>query len=178
MELALQKQKVLSLSGEWLQKTPEQLEILAMRAQLEESKKSKQRPARTKDDKDKRDGKADKHIPTWKTVAPKDGESHEMTRNGKNYVYCPHHGDVKWVLAVNRQGVVHKTGCRKAHAPAQGGVSSPTALPSVAPAPAPAPAASAPKRRQPTKEERVYARALATVMMENGAGDEEPEEEE
>jgi len=32
MELALQKQKVLSLSGDWIQKTPEQLEIAKLQA--------------------------------------------------------------------------------------------------------------------------------------------------
>jgi hypothetical protein len=32
--------------------------------------------------------------------------------NGKAYIHCPHHGDTKWVLKVNQQGVEHKTGCR------------------------------------------------------------------
>jgi hypothetical protein len=48
----------------------------------------------------------------WKAVAPKTGEAHEKSVNGKAYVHCPHHPGTSWVLKINRQGVEHKTGCR------------------------------------------------------------------
>jgi hypothetical protein len=45
----------------------------------------------------------------WKTIAPKDGEPHEKRFEGKDYIYCPRHGRIKWVL---KQG--HAGGCRNA----------------------------------------------------------------
>jgi hypothetical protein len=49
----------------------------------------------------------------WKMVPPKAGESHSKTFNGKKYIYCPHHDTTCWVLEVNKEGIEHRTGCRK-----------------------------------------------------------------
>ena len=51
----------------------------------------------------------------WKAIPPKAGESHEKKFKGKEYIYCPHHGDTAWVLKVNSQNVDHKTGCTEAN---------------------------------------------------------------
>ena len=156
MELALQQYKVLTTSGEWMKKTPEQLEILAMRVQLEAAKQSK---TKKKTPKGKSDKNKDKFA--WKDVAPKDGEPLEKTVNGKDYFHCPHHGTTQWVLAVNN-GIVHKTGCRRAQAAAAG--QTPTALSSVA---SDADAPKQAKQAVPTQSEKNYARALAAVMEEH-----------
>jgi hypothetical protein len=63
----------------------------------------------------------------WKSVAPKAGEAHEKTVKGKDYIYCPHHGDTKWALKISLlAGIEHKTGCRKmAEANAQAAAGTP-----------------------------------------------------
>ena len=32
------------------------------------------------------------------------GEPQAKTVNNKDYIYCPHHSDTKWVLKVNSEG--------------------------------------------------------------------------
>ena len=51
----------------------------------------------------------------WKAIPPKAGEWHEKKFKGKEYIYCPHHGDTAWVLKTNSQNVDHKTGCTQAN---------------------------------------------------------------
>jgi hypothetical protein len=45
----------------------------------------------------------------WKNVPPAEGEAHEKKKDGKEYVHCPHHGELQWVL---KEG--HLKGCDKA----------------------------------------------------------------
>jgi len=111
MQLALEKFKVLTDKGEWMVKSEQELEFIALKAwKLEQTGKKPQanRPARVESDPAKK--KADKFA--WKLVAPKAGEPDFKTVNGKKYIYCPHHQITKWVLEVNQHGVTHRTGCR------------------------------------------------------------------
>jgi hypothetical protein len=49
----------------------------------------------------------------WKNIAPADGEPREKKKDGKDYVHCPNHGDLQWVL---KEG--HLKGCNNAPAAA------------------------------------------------------------
>ena len=117
MKLALDKYKVMTEKKEWMQKSERDLEFLAMRAELEETKKcltQKQPTRRSKNDSDTcltpwpNDGKF-----AWKGVAPKSGEAQEKIVKGRTYVHCPHHGATKWVLK-QKKGVVHLESCKAA----------------------------------------------------------------
>ncbi|CAB9531011.1 hypothetical protein SEMRO_3187_G344890.1 [Seminavis robusta] len=113
MKVALERYKVLVDKNQWLQKTEEQLEIIALKAQvvsLTASKQTSGTPSKATPRKDQK-GQGDKFA--WKLVAPKQGEAQEKTVNGKAYVYCPYHDTTKWVLEVNDKGVNHRTGCTK-----------------------------------------------------------------
>ena len=52
----------------------------------------------------------------WKHVAPKAGEPKSRTVNGKDYVYCPNHGELKWVLKEGHAGGCTLEGKDKAKA--------------------------------------------------------------
>jgi hypothetical protein len=114
MRVALERFKVSTTNGEWLKQTDEQLKFIALQAKLD---KLTQNTPKKGDAKKKSDGskkktdKANKFA--WKAIAPKEGEPQEKTFNGKEYIYCPHHGDTKWVLKVNHKGIDHRTGCTK-----------------------------------------------------------------
>ena len=112
MQVALEKFKTLTDKGEWMVKTEQELEFIALKAwQLEQiNKKSNV----TKSAKVERDGtkKKTKAKFAWKMISPKAGEPESKTVNGKKYIFCPHHHTTRWVLEVNQQGVNHKTGCR------------------------------------------------------------------
>lgn len=123
MTLGLEKYKI--IGRDWLKKSDEELEFIAMRAEL---KHLKQNPARkaARTTNTRTTGSSGKSAPAtgsgsnrntgkfaWKGVAPKAGESHEKKVDGKDYIYCPHHESTCWVLKINRQGIEHKTGCRK-----------------------------------------------------------------
>jgi hypothetical protein len=111
MQMALEKFKTLSDKGEWMKKTEEELEFIALRAQLEQMKKPAQtRPPRADRPDPKKKKGGDKFA--WKLVPPKAGEPESKTVNGKKYIYCPHHHTTSWVLEVNQQGILHKTGCK------------------------------------------------------------------
>lgn len=101
----------------------------------------------------------------WKKVAPKPGEPTEKTWRKKVYIYCPHHGELKWVLKTG-----HANGCKL----------DPSYCAPVNEADA-APAATKPKgaTRAPTAQETMYARALVAAMAENEehGGDDENEDE-
>jgi hypothetical protein len=118
MQLALEKFKVLTDKGEWMVKSEQELDFIALKAwKLEQSGKKPQasRPARVESDGTKKKA-GDKFA--WKLVAPKAGEPDFKTVNGKKYIYCPHHQSTKWVLEVNQRGVTHRTGCRARNADA------------------------------------------------------------
>jgi hypothetical protein len=139
MQQALEKYKTMASKQQWLKKTDEELEFIAMQAKmkvLEQNPKPRAVPAirdPTKTARDKAKAAAAAAAAAagnnrnsgkfaWKGVAPKTGEAHEKTVNGKAYIHCPHHGNTKWVLKVNQQGVEPKTGCRMmAEANATGG---------------------------------------------------------
>ncbi|CAB9519988.1 hypothetical protein SEMRO_1063_G237100.1 [Seminavis robusta] len=119
MKVALERYKVLVDKNQWMKKTEEQLEIIALKAQLVSLVATKPTggnatgggATKTPPRKDQK-GQGDKFA--WKLVAPKQGEAQEKTVNGKNYIYCPYHDTTKWVLAVNDKGIDHRTGCTKA----------------------------------------------------------------
>ena len=91
----------------------------------------------------------------WKSVAPKTGESHAAkTVDGKDYIYCPHHGDTKWVLKINQEGLNHKENCRMAAA-AKGSPGA-TAMTAV----------TSSTNGTPSKSQLRYAKALAHVIEE------------
>jgi hypothetical protein len=100
MALGLENYKV--IGKDWLKKTDEELEFIAMRAEI---KHLKQNPT-TRSPKAATAPKAGGGKPTtatgrgadrntgkfaWKGVAPKAGEPHEKKVDGKDYIYCPHH---------------------------------------------------------------------------------------
>jgi hypothetical protein len=119
MQMALEKYKTITQKEQWGKKTEGELEFIAMQTEL---KQLRQNPAKPKAPSTTRPGAATPTGPNratrnagkfaWKGVAPKAGEAHEKTVEGKNYIFCPHHGTTKWVLKVNQQGIEHKTGCR------------------------------------------------------------------
>jgi hypothetical protein len=121
MQMALEKYKNMVAKKQWLQKTGAELEFIAMQSELKQLRQNP--PAKKKatpgqgSGKDTKTEAGGKNRNTgkfaWKGLAPKAGEPHEKTVNGKPYIYCPHHGDTKWVLKVNQAGVEHRTGCSK-----------------------------------------------------------------
>jgi hypothetical protein len=83
--------------------------------------------------------------------------------NGKEYIYCLHHGDTKWVLKTNRQGIAHKTGCRQANAGNTGsGAETPGTLASTI--------SSLTDMCSPTADQMFLAQALANVMAKAATG--------
>jgi hypothetical protein len=97
--------------GVWQKPTEETKQIIALTAQLETlkasalSKASTGKSVETSDK--KRRAKTDKGADPykWKEEEPKDGETTKVFR-GKEYVYCPNHVGLYWVLAKG-----HKDGC-------------------------------------------------------------------
>ena len=168
MAQALDKYKVLVEKGEWLKKSEQELEFIAMKAEWEVTKKNKrlqQTPRQNRQARSEREGQEGGPRNTgkfaWKAQAPKDGEPHAKTVNGKNYIYCPHHGDTKWVLEVNRKGALHATGCfAKKRAESESGGSSQASITTEMTANTSTTAFT------PTKGQKSCARALTTVMME------------
>ncbi|CAB9531510.1 unknown protein [Seminavis robusta] len=116
--LAAEKYKVISSKKEWKKKSKQELEFIAMKAELEQHKKKQltQQPISDARKGQSREGRQGGPINTgewaWKSIAPKEGEATEKKFKGKKYIYCPHHGETKWVLKVNRQGLVHATSCK------------------------------------------------------------------
>ena len=90
----------------------------------------------------------------WKGVAPKAGESLSKTVNGKEHIHCPHHGDTKWALKVDRKGIEHATGCKKMR---EGGITSLTAT------------TGNTTPGTPSRDDMRLAQALAHVMEEGAA---------
>jgi hypothetical protein len=115
MQVALEKFKTIQGDKQWCQKSARDLEFIAMQSQLNQlkqnAKPTKPPKGKTPDGQDKSNRLKGKFA--WKGIAPKHGEPQEKTVNGKHYIYCPHHGETKWVLKVNLKGIEHKTGCSK-----------------------------------------------------------------
>jgi hypothetical protein len=114
MNFAEEKYHTIVQKGEWKVPTKQSEEIIALTARLDQAeaslKKRKLDQVASNSTPRKRsatDGDNDKFA--WKNVAPGDGEPHEKTVGKKIYVYCPHHGDLKWVLKSGHAG-----GCNKA----------------------------------------------------------------
>jgi hypothetical protein len=120
MNKAENKYQTILQKGEWKVKSKKDEEIIALTARTREledkiatmspKKKAKLDPVTPSASNGKSrgaTGPGEKF--EWKTIAPKDGESHEKRFEGKDYVYCPHHGRIKWVL---KEG--HAGGCRNA----------------------------------------------------------------
>lgn len=159
MLTALEKYKVLVDAGRWNKKSTMEMEFVAMKAELHQTKQlvltqnEKKAPGsggnsnRTKAA-PRNDGKY-----AWKSVAPAQGEPHTKTFEKRDYVYCPHHGDTKWVLKIGQGGKPHVGNCTKAAA-APAGQPTHIALSGVTP----------PVEETPTPQQRGYAEALASVM--------------
>jgi hypothetical protein len=122
MQTALEKYKSLVERDQWGKKTEQQLEFIALKSEL---KLLKQNPKKANQAARPATGAAAGTAATtartsnrntgsfaWKNIAPKANEAKEKTVEGKDYVYCPYHGNTKWVLKINVQGVDHRTGCR------------------------------------------------------------------
>ena len=111
MSLALERYKILHDDKKvWMEKSEDQLEILAMKAEINRLRQNpptkKQAKEKVPAEKKNADAKW-----AWKLVAPKSGEPHEKAFEGKDYIYCPHHQTTKWVLKINRKGKVHSENC-------------------------------------------------------------------
>jgi len=133
MSLALSKYKFFKGRNEWMKKTKQELQFVAMHSELEDTKKRLALATRgggrgkglggdipTKDKAKREDeashrgarpGRPNTGQFAWKGIAPKAGEPNKKTVNGKSYYHCPHHGDTKWVLEFNREGIEHAVGC-------------------------------------------------------------------
>jgi multidrug efflux pump subunit AcrA (membrane-fusion protein) len=97
--------------GEWKVPTKHSEEIIALTARAEKAeaanKKRKLDPVTASPSTRCKPTDSAKH--GWKNVAPAAGEPHEKTVDKKEYIHCPYHGDLKWVL---KEG--HKDGCNNA----------------------------------------------------------------
>jgi hypothetical protein len=119
MRSALERFK--TIGADWGKKSEAELEFIAMQSELKQLQQNAIKKAPQKANEKEKRGTSDSNEKgnrntgkfAWKGVAPKNGESHEKTVNGKVYIYCPHHGDTKWVLKTNLKGIDQKTGCRK-----------------------------------------------------------------
>jgi hypothetical protein len=165
MKMALEKFKTLQGRNQWKQKSSQELEFIALKNELLKVKKLEQDTPRKATPKKeggppRQPGRKNEGKWAWKAVAPGPNESKEKRMNGKDYVYCPHHGDTKWVLKTNRQGVPHATGCRAAASGSNSGSMTPVTLASTISS----------LTEMGTPDQLLLARALATVMAEAANG--------
>lgn len=123
MVQAEDKYKTMVEKKTWEIKTKEQKQFMALKTEFEDYKMANKQatsapvvPRITRADKRTKTPKGDTtHTPTpprggkWKHVAPKAGEPTHKKVGEKEFVYCPHHGDLKWVLKSGHIG-----GCTKA----------------------------------------------------------------
>jgi hypothetical protein len=105
MEKALGKYRRMKDEKEWKTKSPDQERIIALEAQVKrlgsggnkksESKTSNSSGSSGKPPNGQRKAKTDannrRQKPEWMSVAPKQGENHSKTVDGKEYHYCPKH---------------------------------------------------------------------------------------
>jgi hypothetical protein len=157
MQVALEKYKSLVGKGVWMVKSEDELQLVAMKAELHQLRQNAQAQASQKPPKEKtgKTGKGKERNDSkwgWKNIPPKGDESHSKSVGGKKYIYCPHHEKSCWVLEVNREGILHKIGCKK--------------MAEAATSPVPA---TAPVARAATEQQRRIAAALVGVMDEDAA---------
>ena len=115
MTSALEKHKNLNEKKLWKKKSKNELEFVALTALKAEliaaKKKLVQNPPRKQPTESKK-GPTNDGIWAWKSMTPKAGEAHVKSFQGKDCICCPHHGEMKWVLKIDRKGAAHSTGCR------------------------------------------------------------------
>lgn len=160
------------------------MKFLAMKAALDLRLKGLKQDATAKGvQRRKRDKAKHDRAFAWKAaIAPEPVEPHEKTANGKECVYCPHHGDTKWVLKTNRDGVEHTTGCRVAAAARRNAdnnrptvsttgalVTSSTSMSSITPPPG---------ITDEHMQHMQHTQALATAFAQEVTGNEDQDEEE
>jgi hypothetical protein len=114
MILAEEKYKTMKLKKSWNGATKEEANIIAMKAEIQESNEMialraesaalKSNEAGKKYD---RNRKRDAGEWAWKNVAPTGSQPKEKTFKNKVHIHCMFHGDTKWVLKSN-----HVDGCR------------------------------------------------------------------
>ena len=97
MEKAEQKYKNMKLEGKWNKPTPEQEEIIALRAQvvlLEKKRNPKKdtEPAKRRPKKDASGKPVFEGDQAWRNNPPKHGEQHTKQVAGKTWKYCSYHG--------------------------------------------------------------------------------------
>jgi hypothetical protein len=104
MSLADNKYTTLVDAGLWLQKSESQKRIVALTAQVKswEKVKDHKKSKDTKKDKKGKGGKNKKNKkttqPDWVTVPPGAGQPQDKDVDGKDWHWCPNHGDAgKWV---------------------------------------------------------------------------------
>jgi len=113
MKMAHERFKSRNEKNMWMQKSEQELEFLALKAELDATKKKlmqKKATGTRAKAQFKRKPWANEGEFAWKAIGLKAGEPHEKQVKGKTYVYCPHHGDTKWVLKEKR-GIAHLEKC-------------------------------------------------------------------
>lgn len=152
MTMAYEKYKVLEGKGQWMKKTDQELKFIAMEAQLQANAKTKT-PADNGKKTGKPGGRPNDAKWAWKSIIKPGDENKEKTFEGKVYVHCPFHGDTKWVLKVNREGIIHKQNCTKNPKYAAKQTAKPPGKDD---------------DKKPSAEQMSYAKALAHVMDNEG----------
>jgi hypothetical protein len=177
MKMALEKFKTLQARNQWKQKSTQELEFIAMRNELlkikklEQDSQKKSTPKKEASGPPRQAGRKNEGKWAWKAVPPGPTDPKEKKMNGKEYVYCPHHGDTKWVLKVNRQGIAHKTGCRASGTGNAGsGSHTPVTMSSTI-------SSMTGDVGSPSADQMLVAQALASVMAEAATGKLEVDDE-
>ena len=75
-------------------------------------------------------------------------------------MYCPHHGDTKWVLKVGRNGTEHNSNCRAKKDTEDGSSSASTTETDTS-------TSANSKDKSPVKRSKAWAKALATLIDED-----------
>lgn len=103
MLLADNKYKILKEKGEWCAPSAEEEKIIALQADLKKLRSQQKggKKGKGKEGKDEKQGgkgkkgndksKKGKKDNAWMYEAPKEGEPHEKTKNGKKWIFCKHH---------------------------------------------------------------------------------------
>lgn len=111
MKLALNECKALVEKGQWSQKTPQELEFVTMKAELADTCKKLQQTGKQQKQPSNKPVNGNTGKFAWKNIAPKPGEPHFKTANGKEHIHCPNHVETVWVLKTNGRRILHSTGC-------------------------------------------------------------------
>jgi hypothetical protein len=174
MRMALDKYEVLVEKDEWMKKNSQELEFIAMKPELKETKKKLEQIKRQPNAKSRIDGSSGGYSApcntgkfAWKSITSATSEPHKKTFEGRNYIYCPHHGETKWVLETNRCGIKHVDGCNEKKKKTRNDDSTAASTTTANQASTP---------YTPSKEQMSYARALASVMEEDVSAVTEDEE--